>query len=81
MLEEPSWKDLSVMLEKYRQDATNLLKSISQSLELALYSERDLWRYAVVTTTTTTTTEEAAAATSSSIRGPVPAPRTVPTVR
>ena len=42
VLEEPSWRDLSVMLEKYRQDASNLLKSLSQSLELALYSEREL---------------------------------------
>lgn len=42
VLEEPSWRDLSVMLEKYRQDASNLLKSVSQSLELALYSEREL---------------------------------------
>ena len=42
VLEEPSWRDLSVMLEKYRIDASNLLKSLSQSLELALYSEREM---------------------------------------
>lgn len=42
VLEEPAWRELSVMLEKYRKDASNLLKSLSQSLELALFSEREM---------------------------------------
>lgn len=41
-MEEPYWNSLSSMLEKYRQDASNLLKSLSQSLELALHSEREM---------------------------------------
>ena len=42
VLEEPSWRSLSVTLEKYRREAGDLLKGLSQSLELALHSEREL---------------------------------------
>jgi SAM-dependent methyltransferase len=42
VMEEPSWRDLHVMLEKYRQDSSNLLRALSQSLEVALHSEREM---------------------------------------
>jgi N2227-like protein len=41
-LEEPSWRDLHVMVEKYREDSARLLHGLSQSLELALHSEREM---------------------------------------
>jgi len=42
VMEEPAWRDLSVMLEKYHNDVSNLLRGLSQSLEVALYSEREI---------------------------------------
>ncbi|CAB9506990.1 Carnosine N-methyltransferase [Seminavis robusta] len=41
-MESPNWRDLSAMMEKYRHDSSVLLRGLSQSLEVALHSEREM---------------------------------------